>query len=92
LALGRGKRGASAAQWTALTARDRGCIRCGKAPRYCHAHHIHHWRHGGVTDLENLVLLCSRCHHDLHFGTYTITISHGIPEITPTTRAPPQAA
>ncbi|MCU0297418.1 MAG: DUF222 domain-containing protein, partial [Candidatus Nanopelagicales bacterium] len=47
LALGRGKRGASAAQWTALTARDRGCIRCGRAPRYCHAHHIHHWRHGG---------------------------------------------
>ncbi len=46
LALGRGKRGASAAQWTALTARDRGCIRCGRAPRYCHAHHIHHWRHG----------------------------------------------
>ncbi len=92
LALGRGKRVATDAQWRALIARDRGCIRCGRAPRYCQAHHIHHWRHGGLTDLENLVLMCSRCHHDLHFGTYTITITDGIPHITPTTRAPPAAA
>ena len=91
LALARGKRTANHDQWRALTARDRGCIRCGKAPRYCQAHHIHHWRHGGTTDLANLVLLCSRCHHDLHHGHYTITKTHGIPHITTTgTRAPPQ--
>ena len=93
LALARGKRGASAAQWKALVARDRGCIRCGRAPRFCEAHHAHHWRNGGFTDVDNLVLLCQRCHHDLHFGEYTITIDHGIPRITPTsTRAPPQTA
>jgi hypothetical protein len=91
LALARGKRTANHDQWRALTARDRGCIRCGKTPRYCQAHHIHHWRHGGTTDLANLVLLCSRCHHDLHHGHYTITMTHGIPHITTTgTRAPPQ--
>jgi len=93
LALARGKRGASAAQWRALVARDRGCIRCGRAPRYCQAHHIHHWRHGGFTDVSNLVLLCQRCHHDLHFGQYTVDMHDGIPRITPTTpRAPPRSA
>ena len=93
LALARGKRAATASQWQALIARDRGCIRCGRAPRYCQAHHIHHWRHGGKTDLSNLVLLCGRCHHDLHFGQYTITITQGIPTITPTRlRAPPHTA
>jgi hypothetical protein len=93
LALARGKRGASASQWRALVARDRGCIRCGRAPRFCQAHHVHHWRHGGTTDVSNMVLLCSRCHHDLHFGAYTITIDQGIPRITPTTtRAPPVSA
>ena len=93
LALARGKRTANHHQWRALIARDRGCIRCGRAPRYCQAHHIHHWRHGGTTDLNNLVLLCNRCHHDLHHGHYTITMDHGIPHITPTTdRSPPLTA
>ena len=91
LALGRSTRRATAGQWKALVARDRGCIRCGRAARHCEAHHIHHWRHGGKTDLKNLVLLCNRCHHDLHFGHYTITVDHGVPTITPTTgRAPPR--
>ena len=54
LALARGRRGASHAQWQALVARDRGCIRCGRTPRFCEAHHVHHWRHGGTTDITNL--------------------------------------
>jgi len=93
LALARGKRRASGGQWKALIARDRGCIRCGRAPRFCEAHHVHHWRHGGNTDIGNLVLLCQRCHHDLHFGEYIITMDQGIPRITPSTsRAPPRSA
>ncbi len=89
LALGRRQRRASAAQWAALIARDRGCIRCGRSPRHCHAHHILHWKDGGRTDLSNLALLCSRCHHDLHHGRYTITMdTHTIPVITHT-RGPP---
>ncbi len=93
LALARGKRGASVWQWRSLIARDRGCIRCGRAPRFCQAHHIHHWRHGGTTDLSNMVLLCSTCHHDLHHGHYTVTMNNGIPTITTTsTRSPPLTA
>ncbi len=95
LALARTHRRASAAQWAALIARDGGCIRCGRAPRYCHAHHIHPWAAGGLTDIENLALLCARCHHDLHHGRYTITVTEpGIPTITiaTTNRAPPTAA
>jgi len=93
LALARGRRGASHAQWQALVARDRGCIRCGRTPRFCQAHHVHHWRHGGTTDITNLVLLCSRCHHDLHFGVFTVRMDQGTPIIGPApSRAPPQTA
>ncbi len=41
--------------------------------------------------VSSLALLCSRCHHDLHLGRYTITHTpHGLPEIHPT-RAPSAA-
>lgn len=89
LRLARSRRRASAAQWAALKVRDRGCIRCGKPPRYTHAHHIIHWKHGGLTDLSNLCLLCARCHHDLHLGYFTVVMGRdGIPVIT-TGRGPP---
>jgi len=92
LAMGRTKRRATGAQWAALIARDRGCVRCGRSPRFCEAHHILHWRHGGLTDVSNLVLLCSRCHHDLHHGRYTITMNPvGLPEIH-VGRGPPMPA
>ena len=83
LALARTKRRASAAQWAALVARDRGCLRCGQKPRFCHAHHIIGWASGGLTDLQNLCLLCPRCHRDLHLGRYHITTTPGTaPTIT----------
>jgi hypothetical protein len=89
LAMGRAARRATAGQWAALIARDRGCIRCGKTPRGCEAHHIVHWKDGGLTDISNMVLLCSRCHHDLHAGVYTVTMNpDGIPIIT-VNRGPP---
>lgn len=37
---------------------------CG-ATRGLHAHHIRHWEDGGVTELENLALICPH-HHRLH--------------------------
>ena len=91
LAVAREKRFATPAQWKALTARDRGCLKCGATPRRCHAHHILSWRHGGSTDLSNMCLLCSACHNALHNGHYTISVTNGIPHITDTTprRAPP---
>ncbi|MFI5043355.1 MAG: HNH endonuclease signature motif containing protein [Acidimicrobiales bacterium] len=34
-------------------------------------HHIRYWEHHGSTDLDNLVLLCSRHHRLLHDGDYS---------------------
>ncbi len=82
-------RRATAAQWRALTARDHGCIRCGKPPRYTQAHHIISWATGGLTDLDNLCLLCDRCHHDTHAGLFTITTTNHTPVITEHHHRPP---
>jgi len=56
---------ASVAQRVALAIRDRGCVVCGAANSYCQAHHVIHWEDGGPTDIDNLCLLCSHCHHKL---------------------------
>ncbi len=64
--VGRTSRHATIAQWKALIARDRGCVGCGAAPDRCEAHHINPWNRHGNTDITNLVLVCSRCHHDIH--------------------------
>lgn len=61
--LGRGKRHASAYQRAVLAERDKGCVGCGVSANWCQAHHIVHWEHGGTTDIDNLCLLCSHCHH-----------------------------
>jgi hypothetical protein len=64
--VGRDHRSATIAQWRALIARDRGCVGCGAAPDRCEAHHVIPWADFGPTDITNLVLVCSRCHHDIH--------------------------
>ncbi|MCE2531492.1 MAG: DUF222 domain-containing protein, partial [Acidimicrobiia bacterium] len=61
--LGREYRDASDAQRIALAARDRGCIGCGAGNSFCQPHHIEFWENGGPTNLDNLCLLCSHCHH-----------------------------
>ena len=61
--LGHKCRTASVAQRVALAIRDRGCVICGAANSYCQAHHVIHWEDGGPTDIDNLCLLCSDCHH-----------------------------
>ena len=66
LDLGRARRIASPAQRVALMARDRKCVGCGASANWCQAHHIIPWAAEGPTDLQNLVLLCSRCHHKVH--------------------------
>ena len=71
LASGRARRYASTAQRRALLLRDGGCARPGcteTRPERLHAHHLVSWLAGGRTDVDNLVLLCDRCHglvHDL---------------------------
>ncbi|WP_084104444.1 DUF222 domain-containing protein [Demequina sp. NBRC 110056] len=59
-------------QKLALVERDGGCAMCGAPPSWCDAHHIVHWSRGGPTDLSNGVLLCVRCHHDLHRAGWKI--------------------
>ncbi len=68
LTLGRSRRIASRAQTLALAARDGGCSfpGCDHPPPWCERHHIVSWIEGGLTDLDNLTLLC-RYHH-LHFA------------------------
>ena len=61
--LGHKTRTASVAQRVALAIRDRGCVICAAPNSYCQAHHVIHWEHGGPTDIDNLALLCSDCHH-----------------------------
>ena len=51
-----------------LHCRAPGCTRT----RGLHAHHVVHWIDGGPTDLDNLVLLCSRHHTMLHEYGWTI--------------------
>ena len=66
LDLGRSRRIASPAQPIALVARDRACVGCGASASWCQAHHVIPWAVGGKTDLDDMCLLCSRCHHKVH--------------------------
>ncbi|MEU8409775.1 DUF222 domain-containing protein [Micromonospora sp. NPDC048842] len=70
----------------ALVLRDRGCAfpGCDRPPRWCHAHHIHHWADGGTTNLDNAVLLCGHHHRHLHHSDWIIQLGHdGHPEFVP---------
>ena len=59
------------ATWKQIEAclrRDGGCRLCG-SHLFLHAHHIQWWdRDKGRTDLRNLTMVCSACHHLLHEG------------------------
>ena len=68
LRLGRRARVASGAQRIVLRALYATCAIPGCDARFddCTIHHITWWRHGGVTDLDNLVPLCTVHHHRVH--------------------------
>jgi len=70
--VGLGKRLATPAQRLALIARDRRCVGCGADPAWCQSHHLIPWEADGPTDIDNLVLLCSRCHHQVHDDSWRI--------------------
>jgi len=67
--LGLGRMSRDPAPWMIrqVRYRDRECRfpGCG-AKRYTEAHHIVWWRHGGRTDLDNLLLICSFHHRLVH--------------------------
>ena len=72
LDLGRARRKASPAQRAALIARDKHCIGCGAKAAWCQSHHIVHWADGGPTNIDNMCLLCSRCHQKVHDQDWTV--------------------
>ena len=73
LNVGRKTRAIPTALRRALQSRDRGCrFPACSHKHFTDAHHIHHWTHGGETNLDNLVLLC-RVHHRLvHEEGFTV--------------------
>lgn len=86
LSLGRTRRIATAAQSLALYARDSGCSfpGCGHPPQHCERHHVVGWIDGGLTDLNNLTLLCVYHHHNFWARGWTCRINtDGLPEWTP---------
>ncbi len=74
LDLGRKVRLFTPTQRLALLERDGGCAKCHAPPEHCEAHHIRWWEHGGGTDLKNGVMLCTRCHHDIHRQGWEILV------------------
>ena len=69
-----------------LELRDRGCAfpGCNRPPSWCQAHHIVPWSKGGLTTVDNGVLLCGYHHRHLHQGTWQAqTANDGHPEFIP---------
>ncbi len=81
---GRKRRFFTHAQRLALVERDGGCARCHAPPSWCEGHHIKWWeRDKGRTDLANGVMLCVRCHHDIHRDGWDITVEDNRVYFTP---------
>ncbi|MET8757443.1 HNH endonuclease signature motif containing protein [Lentzea sp. NPDC004782] len=52
---------------------------CGRPPKQCDAHHVHHWANGGDTSVKNAVLLCRRHHTLIHQSEWEVKMVHDIP-------------
>ena len=76
-------RTATKEQWRALIARDGGCIGCGAEPARCQAHHIVPYARSRRTDIDNLVLVCWRCHHNIHDHHWRVTHRNGKSALEP---------
>ena len=84
LALGRSFRLASTSLRQAVIIRDRCCVMCGRPAQWCQIHHVTYWNDGGATDLNNLALLCTECHRDIHNTDWQLAMGedghpHSIP-------------
>ena len=86
-------RTATGAQWRMLIARDCGCVGCGAPPEQCQAHHIVPYARCRRTDIDNLVLVCWRCHHNIHDHHWRVVHQNGKPALQPPDpQAPPNPA
>ncbi len=77
LDLGRSSRLANKAQRRALRALYSCCAVPGCSVPYdrCKLHHVRWWRHGGRTDLANLLPLCSHHHTKVHDGGWNLRLA-----------------
>jgi hypothetical protein len=75
--LGRTVRHANRNQRRALRAIYRSCgfPGCDVGFWRCEIHHIHPWELGGLTDLANLLPICSRHHHVIHEGGWQLHLA-----------------
>ncbi len=85
LAEGRSKRCATRAQTLALIARDKGCSfpGCDRPPDWCQRHHIIAWINHGLTDVDNLTLLCAHHHRNFAKQGWQCHMNNGLPWWTP---------
>ncbi len=74
LNVGRTRRTATDAQRAALAAIYPTCAWCDVPFDHCQIHHITFWENGGTTDLQELIPLCSRHHHQVHEGNWKIRL------------------
>ena len=81
--LGRAQRDASAGQRIVLAARDGGCVNCGSSVERSEPHHIEWFSRGGPTDIDNLCLLCERCHHLIHDDGWQLQRHNGQHRLQP---------
>jgi hypothetical protein len=74
--LGRRKRVVSPQLRKALEARDRHCRwpGCTRPGSWCEAHHVVPWTRGGGTNQDNLLMLCSRHHVQVHEGRWQLLV------------------
>ncbi|HSS61065.1 MAG TPA: DUF222 domain-containing protein, partial [Candidatus Limnocylindrales bacterium] len=72
--VGRASRVVGPALRKALVIRHRHCRwpGCERPASWCDAHHLVHWIDDGLTDLDNLVLLCRRHHRMVHEGGWQL--------------------
>ena len=87
--------------WSALVIRDERCRfpGCDRPSTWCEGHHVRWVTHGGATELDNLVLVCTRHHHRLHQpgwqakllpdATFEVTQPDGIVRCTSPPRSDP---
>jgi hypothetical protein len=75
-----------------LVLRDRGCAfpGCAKPASACDSHHILEWLRGGLTELGNLVLLCSHHHRLIHRSEWTVKLVNDWAYFTPPAYVDPQ--
>ena len=86
--LGRSQRDASFGQRIVLAARDGGCANCAAPAEAGEPHHIEWFSRGGPTDIDNLALLCERCHHLIHDDGWQLHKRNGHHELRPPPERP----